>query len=226
VQILPRPKMETPDSTPTSEPAYEIDKVSLLQAILRKASTRIDGKVSLQLPAIPALVEYYVPMIRSQWLGLGRRFTERDLVALRTALMDKAEAAFATSPFSMMTVVSVSDPYPKSTITWSLECRSLTLEERCQEWVRSRQPPLFSEHPDAKVMELARTLGVPGDCPVLDAGAGSGRNTLPLARLGLPTDAVEITHALVKTLRRAVQKEKLKIRVFQGDILDESLPLP
>jgi SAM-dependent methyltransferase len=75
-------------------------------------------------------------------------------------------------------------------------------------------------------MELARSLGAVEDCPVLDVGAGSGRNTLPLARLGLRTDAVEITPTLVTALKEAAAKEQLQVRVFQGDILNESLPLP
>ncbi len=218
--------METPDISPPSEPTYETDQVALLQALLRKSATRIEGKVTLRLPAVPALIDYYIPMIRSQWLGLGRRFDQQDLVVLRDALMAKAETAFVSSPFSMLSVFSVSDPYPKNTITWSMECRTLTLEERYQEWVRSHKPPLFGQHADAKVMELAKSLSAFGECAVLDAGAGSGRNTLPLARLGLETDAVEITPALAKVLRKAIAKEKLKVRVFEGDILNESLPLP
>lgn len=218
--------MESEDDTVSNVPSYETDQTALLQALLRKASTRIEGKVTMKFPAIPALVEYFVPMIRSQWLGLGRRFSDADLVALRNMMLAKAEAAFVVSPFSEITVTSIADAAPKNTITWTLECRSMKLEERYERWARTQQPPLFGKHPDAKVMELARALGDVAESPVLDAGAGSGRNTLPLARLGLPTDAVEITPALVKALRKQLQKEKLKARVFHGDILDASLPLP
>jgi SAM-dependent methyltransferase len=67
---------------------------------------------------------------------------------------------------------------------------------------------------------------VVGDCPVLDVGAGTGRNTLPLARKGYPTDAVELAPALVNVLREEIAKESLRVAVYEGDILDEKLPLP
>lgn len=211
---------------PPHQPPYETDKVALLQAVLRKASTRMEGTVTFQVPALPALIDYCVPMVRSQWLGLGRRFSQQDLDALRQVMKTEAEAAFAASPFSVLTVVSEADRYPKSSITWRIECRRLTLEERYEEWARSRKPPLFGQNPDAKVMELARSLSTAGPRRVLDAGAGSGRNALPLARLGLETDAVELTPTLADSLRQAIRADNLALRVFDGDILDAALPLP
>jgi SAM-dependent methyltransferase len=75
-------------------------------------------------------------------------------------------------------------------------------------------------------MELAKSLDASVECPVLDVGAGSGRNTLPLAKLGFSTDAVEVTPALARILREEAAKQHLKIQVFDGDVLDDSLPLP
>jgi SAM-dependent methyltransferase len=75
-------------------------------------------------------------------------------------------------------------------------------------------------------VRLAAELGPPADTPILDVGAGTGRNTLPMARLGYPTDAVEIAPALAEVLRQEVAKEKLSVQVFEGDALDPTLPVP
>src|SRR5690606_15880072 len=80
--------------------------------------------------------------------------------------------------------------------------------------------------PDAKVMNLARSLGDPKDVPVLDIGAGTGRNTLPLAREGFPTDAIELAPALAKVLREDAEKAGLSVRVFEGDATDRNLGVP
>lgn len=218
--------MENPESRKSVEPGPETDALALLQAVLRKARTRIDGSATLRLPAVPALVEYYMRMIKSQWAGLGRMFTQEQLDSLQRELLAQAQAAFAASPSSTLTVTSVADPLPKMTISWTIECHTLTFEEKYDEWTRVCKPPLFGAAADAKVMELAQSLSIPGDCAVLDVGAGTGRNTLPLARLGLRTDAIEITPAFVQILREEAAKEQLDIRVYDGDILDQSLPLP
>jgi SAM-dependent methyltransferase len=61
---------------------------------------------------------------------------------------------------------------------------------------------------------------------MLDIGAGTGRNTLPLARAGFPAHAVELAPALAKLLREDAEKAELSVRVFEGDVTDRSLELP
>ncbi|HMA92738.1 MAG TPA: class I SAM-dependent methyltransferase [Polyangiaceae bacterium] len=218
--------MPNPDSGTPVEPTPETNALALLQAVLRRARTRIEGSATLKLPAIPALVEYYLRMIKSQWAGLGRPFTQEQLDALQRELQTQARDAFAASPSSTLTVTSVAEPLPKMGISWSIECQTSTFEQKYDEWTRVCKPPLFGALADAKVMEIAQTLSVIGKGAVLDVGAGTGRNTLPLARLGLQTDAVEITPAFAEILREEASKEQLNIRVFEGDILDQAMPLP
>jgi SAM-dependent methyltransferase len=86
---------------------------------------------------------------------------------------------------------------------------------------------LFGAHPDAKVLELARSLGAPAEVPIIDIGAGTGRNTIPLARAGHPVDAVELAPPLAAILREELAKHELtSTRVFEGNILDPALELP
>ena len=94
------------------------------------------------------------------------------------------------------------------------------------EWVQKRPAPLFGKQPDAKVMSIARSLGNPSGIRVLDVGAGTGRNTLPLARGGFQVDAIEPAPALAEILEDEVAREGLGVRVFRGDALSDDIDLP
>jgi SAM-dependent methyltransferase len=210
----------------TKKTAHETKEPILRQAILRKVPTRLFGKGELIMPAVPALVDYYVDLLNQTWRALGRIFSSEELDYLRKVMREQSEQAFALSPYSRLSVTYETDPLPKTSLTWTVNTRPSSIEAEYAEWVATRTPPLFGEHPDAKVMDLARTLGEPKDCPVLDVGAGTGRNTLPLARLGHQADAVEIAPALAQILRDEAQKESLNVTVYEGDVLDESIPVP
>src|SRR5512145_414150 len=199
---------------------YETKNAALQQAILRKVPPRVVASGEVLLPAAPALVDYYVDMLHQSWRAVGRIFTEAELDYLRGIMKRDAETAFAESPYSRICVSWHTDPLPKTSITWTVSTRPSTIEDEYADWVNTRTPPLFGEHPDAKVLELCRSFGSPAECPVLDVGAGTGRNTLPLARLGHPTDAVELSAPLADVLRAAVAAERLEVDVIQGDVLD------
>lgn len=205
---------------------YETKDAVLQQAILRKVPPRVVASGEVLLPAAPALIDYYVDMLHQSWRAVGRTFTEAELDYLRGIMKRDAEAAFAESPYSRICVSWRTDPLPKTSITWTVSIRPSTIEDEYADWVNTRTPPLFGEHPDAKVLELCRSFGSPAECPVLDVGAGTGRNTLPLARLGHPTDAVELAPSLAAILRNDAANEALNVQVFEGNILDETLPVP
>ncbi|NJL42728.1 MAG: class I SAM-dependent methyltransferase [Pseudanabaena sp. SU_2_4] len=69
-------------------------------------------------------------------------------------------------------------------------------------------------------MQVAAKLGNPKLARILDVGAGLGRNTIPLARLGYPVDAVEFVDSLFQPLEATAKKESLLITTIKGDILD------
>jgi len=66
-----------------------------------------------------------------------------------------------------------------------------TIDKVYRDWVANRKPPLFGVEPDVRVWALS----VEAQCPVLEIGAGTGRNVLALAGRGHPVDVVEITSA-------------------------------
>jgi SAM-dependent methyltransferase len=207
-------------STRETNPAF------LRAAMLRRLVRRLSGRSELSVAPIPALLEHYVQMFNSIWASMGRTFTPGELDQFRTVMKQQMEQAFAASPYSRVIVSFETDPAPKTSLTWRVAADVGSVELEYDSWVKTRTPPLFGTHPDAKVMALARSLGAPAEVPVLDIGAGTGRNTLPLAREGFPTDAVELAPALAKILREEIEKEGLPVRLFEGDAFDPSLNIP
>jgi len=69
---------------------------------------------------------------------------------------------------------------------------SVTLGGAYDGWLSTREGPLFGTEPDARVWALSGEVVDPHAHPVLDVGAGTGRNALALARRGHPVDAVEM----------------------------------
>ncbi len=213
-------KPEAVESKPvTRETSTEI----LHQALLRRLPQRLRARTEVRVPPAPALLEHYVQLFNDIWLGIGRVFSAEDLEQFRAGLKLNLDKAWAVSPYSRVLVSFETDPPPQTSLSWRVDVETLTLEDEYDHWVKTRTPPLFGKHPDAKIFELARALGEPAQVPILDVGAGTGRNTLPLSRAGFPTDAVELAPVLAAILREEAAKEGLPIRVFEQNILDPSL---
>jgi SAM-dependent methyltransferase len=202
----------------------ETNAAVLRQAMLRRLPRRIGAEGTLRLPAVPPLLEHYLTQLRTLFASLGRPFSEPEVAALRAVVAPRLEEGFQASPFCHLIVRYQTDPPPEVTLSYTVELEVSTMNDEYEEWVRTRTPPLFGAHPDAKVMALARALGP--SAAILDVGAGTGRNTLPLARAGFATDAVEVAPALAAVLRSEVASASLPVRVFEGDALDPGLGIP
>jgi SAM-dependent methyltransferase len=198
----------------------------LRQAAIRKLPNRLTAKAEILLPAVPGLAEHYVQGLNTTWSALGRQFTPPELEHLTQVLGNTLKQAFDDSPYSRVSVAYETDPPPKTSLTWHISVRHSSIEAEYAEWVNARTPPLFGLHPDAKLMDLARSLGNPSDVHIIDVGAGTGRNTIALAEAGFQTDAVELAPALAKILREDVESRKLPVTVYEGNILDPELPVP
>ncbi|HEX3597905.1 MAG TPA: class I SAM-dependent methyltransferase [Polyangiaceae bacterium] len=198
----------------------------LEKAMIRRLPRRASGGGQIVWPAVPSLVEHYLRNLAAVFSALGRAFSEAELEQVRGMLVKHIELGFSASPFSQVVVDYQTQPAPSTALNYTISHRFVTLQDEYAGWVQNRTPPLFGAHPDAKVMDLARSLGEPKDVPVLDVGAGTGRNTLPLAEAGFPTDAVELATALAAVLREEVAKTSAKVRVFEGDALDPNLGIP
>lgn len=204
----------------------ETNSVVLKQAMLRRLPRRLQAKGEMHLPAVPALLEHYVKIFDQLWESVGRKFTPPELDEFRKSLAARIEQAHHVSSSAKVVVSYECDPAPKTSLTWKVVALAASFEEEYQYWVDTRTPPLFGKHADAKALDAARSLGAPPEVTVLDIGAGTGRNTLPLAREGFLVDALEPAGALVKLLQAEVTSESLSVGVVQGSIFDEALTLP
>jgi SAM-dependent methyltransferase len=205
---------------------HELDALVLREAMIRRLPKRLYATGKVRMPAVPALVGHYVEMLGKIFTLQGRKFTEVELDHLKGLLDAKLRDGFEASPYSYVHVRFQTDEAPKTSLSYFVSLEVSTIENEYATWVATRTPPLFGTHPDSKVMDLARSIGAPSEVPVLDIGAGTGRNTLPLARNGHPTSAVELSPDLAKILREEAEKESLPVALVEGDVLNAPLELP
>ena len=98
-------------------------------------------------------------------------------------------------------------------MNYRVATESVTIGGAYDGWVATREGPLFGTEPDARVWALAGEAADPGAHPVLDVGAGTGRNALALARRGHPVDAVEMSPKFADIIRAEAERESLPVRV-------------
>ena len=213
-------------SMPAKPAPYELDGPTLRQGMIRRLPKRLHAIGHLKLPSVPALLDHYTELLAKLFRLHGRAFSAEEIEHLRGLLKDKLDDGFARARNSYVHVDFQTDEPPKTSLSYKLYVETSTIQEEYASWVKMRTPPLFGSHPDCKVMELARSLGEPATVPVLDIGAGTGRNTLPLARAGFPTHAVELSPDMAKILREAAAQEKLAVTLFEGDVLHADLDVP
>jgi len=198
----------------------------LREAALRRLQRRYMAEGQFILPAVPALLEQYVDLVANHFALLARLMSAEELAALRTvlssALHESYEAAAQSNVFLRYRVERTAT----AGISYEVASAKSSLPEEYDYWVKTRAGSLFGTHPDAKVMDTASALGSAQGVSVLDVGAGTGRNSLPLARAGHPTTALELSSALVEVFVDGLQGESCQVQVLCGDIFDETLAIP
>lgn len=194
--------------------------------MLRRLPRRTSASGEVTWPAAPGLLEHYVSSLHTIFAAVGRVFTDEEIDRVRQILRRKLEQGFKASPFAKVTIKYHTEPPPSTALTYTISHAVVTIADEYDHWVKTRKPPLFGEHPDAKIQSLAASLGAPADVFVLELGAGTGRNALPLARAGHSVDAVELAPSLADILRQVAEKEAASVRVITGDGLDPALDLP
>ena len=89
-----------------------------------------------------------------------------------------------------------------------------TVAQAYENWISTREPPLFGTEPDARVWALANEAADPATHRVLEIGAGTGATPLPLARRGHPVDVVEMTPKFADIIRSDAERESLDVRII------------
>lgn len=182
----------------------------------RRLYRRTGASGRIEFPAIPGMIDEYVTICGSVFADVGREFTADELSHLRSVLQQQLSAAYGSSPRS--TIVVTYNAPPASILNYEVNFEWLTLEQAYENWVSTREPPLFGTEPDARVVAAAVEADDATVHPVLDIGAGTGRNALALARRGHPVDAVELTPKFAETIASDAGRESLAVRVISGDV--------
>jgi protein-L-isoaspartate O-methyltransferase len=193
-----------------------MDNPSLRPAMARRLYRRAVATGSIVLPAVPGMIDDYVTMCDRVFTGLGAPFNAEQLAQLRSVLEGQLAKAFAASPRSEI-VITYDSPVGL-VVNYRVKAQWASLEAAYDHWVATRQPPLFGTEPDARVWKLAMAASDPASFPILDIGAGTGRNAVALARRGHPVDAVEMTAKFADLIRQEAERESVSVRVIQRDV--------
>ncbi|MEO8815955.1 MAG: class I SAM-dependent methyltransferase, partial [Mycobacterium sp.] len=197
-------------------PFSSTDPPSLREPMTRRLLRRSVMTGQLTLPAVPGMIDEYVTMCGNVFAALGVRFTTDELVHLKAALAEQLAEAYSASPRSNI-IISYDVPVGV-VLNYMVRVEWQTIESAYENWISTREPPLFGTEPDARVWALAGEAADPRTFRVLDIGAGTGRNTLALARRGHPVDAVEMTQTFANGIRAAATQGALAVQVLQRDI--------
>lgn len=176
----------------------------------------VTGEISL--PAVPSMLDEYVEMCSRIFAGVGRQFNDEELAHLRSVLQSQLAEAFSISQRSNVVITYNAPVGP--TLHYQVNARWFTVAEAYDNWVATREPPLFGTEPDARVCALADEAIDPRSFRILDIGAGTGRNALPLARRGHPVDVVELTPKFAEIIRSQARQEGLDVRIIVRNVFE------
>ncbi|HEY0463417.1 MAG TPA: class I SAM-dependent methyltransferase [Polyangiaceae bacterium] len=190
-------------------------------SILRVLDKRLTFKGELTLPCLPVMADEFSARLTSVWATLGRTLSSQEREHLHHGLRAALTQGYEESPNGALLVSW--EASPSGPVSYTAELHPQSLKERYDDWAEALTGSMFGAAPDAKVMSLSSTLG--DGAPVLDLGAGTGRNALALAAQGHPTDAIELVPAFCEMIRASAAAAALPLRVFEADILSEQLRL-
>ncbi|MBD2046641.1 class I SAM-dependent methyltransferase [Coleofasciculus sp. FACHB-64] len=205
---------------PSNQSVARPDPSVLQQDLQRQFNHHSSARGELTMPCVPSMLDYALNRLVRLFEAIGRQLAPEELQKLRDLIASNIQEGFLASPHARLVIQYQPDPTSLNSLTCNVSTRILSVAQEYQQWIQNREPPLFGSHPDAKVMATAAQFRDPARNPILDVGAGTGRNSLPLARKGHPVDALELTPGLAEQLLNAAVAENLPIRVIQGDILD------
>jgi precorrin-6B methylase 2 len=201
------------------DPAVRLFNPSMLrEAMARRLYRRAVVTAQITVPAVPSMIDEYVTMCANVFAVAGVQYTAEQSAQLKAVLAAELDKAYTASSRSNI-VISFHAPFG-ITMNYRVATESVTVGGHYDGWVSTHEGPLFGTEPDARVWALAGQAADPRTYPVLDVGAGTGRNALALARRGHPVDAVEMSPKFADIMRDQAQRESLAVRVMNGDVFE------
>jgi SAM-dependent methyltransferase len=205
--------------------SHETSPSVLKPALLRRFDRRITCEGEIEFPCTPTMVEPYTQKLCSLFSLIGRGFSEEETVQLRKALQTELDRGYRGSPYSRLSVRYETRRPPHPGVEYFISAKVQLLQDVYTAWGVDQTAPLFGRVPDSKIVALAGELGDPKSTPILDIGAGNGRNSIPLSRLGHPTTAVEPVETMANEMRAAAVAENLPLEVVQGSVFSPDVAL-
>src|SRR3984957_2846481 len=201
------------------DPAVSSFNPSMLhEAMARRLYRRAVVTGQITVPAVPSMLDEYVKMCDNFFAVAGVQYTAEQSAQLKTVLEAELTKAYTASSRSNI-VISFHAPFG-ITVNYRVTTEAVTIGGAYDGWLSTREGPLFGTEPDARVWALAGEAADSGSYPVLDVGAGTGRNALALARRGHPVDAVEMSPKFADIIRAEAGRESLQVRVMDGDVFE------
>lgn len=214
----PSPDNRTQQPSPIRETA-KTDPLSL--AVKAKLETVIEASGAFKLPCLPTMAEQYLKLARGLLKVLGQQPTAAQIQSLETQLTQKLIEGFDRSPRTYLSL-SYELVNPERGLAGGIGL-SLTLEDAPNTLaaLSAATSSRFGRYPDAKAMAVAAELGNASTVPVLDIGAGIGRNSLPLAKRGHAVDAIVSNPQAGKQLQEVAQSRGLAVKLLPSQFLDD-----
>ncbi|MDA1180629.1 MAG: class I SAM-dependent methyltransferase [Planctomycetota bacterium] len=205
------------------------DPELLRSTILKTIDARTTHRGEMVLPCIPAALEYYVQKAGDFFRELGKPLSLPELDELRSLLEKSLNDGFrsAGNNHLVLSYETSATPFLAKNLACSVALKPTPEAGKYEHWRQTREDgTLFGTHPDARVVSLVESLVDPCDAPILDIGAGNGRNAIPLAQRRHPVDAIEMTPRFVEQLQGAAKGGSLPLRVMEGDFFAPATLLP
>jgi SAM-dependent methyltransferase len=194
------------------------DPSTLRESMARRLYRRSIAAGQITVPAVPALIDEYVKMCDNVCAIVGAQQTADERAGLKALLETELARGYGASQRSNI-VIAYHAPFGIG-INFRIKAEWLTVAGDYETWVGNREGPLFGTAADARVWALAEEAGDPATSRVLDIGAGTGRNSLALARRGHSVDAVEMTPKFAEIIRSEAERESLDLHVIESDAFD------
>jgi SAM-dependent methyltransferase len=193
-------------------------ELALRPAMIRVADRMTVLSGTIEFPALPGLLDHITQRLGDLFAGFARGFGPNETSTLRNQVAHALDGAPVESPSSRISVQFKAEE--GHDVAFEIEVRPITMKERYELFEsKTASAPLFGRAPDAMVSSMAAKLGAPDAAPVLDIGAGTGRNAIPLAQLGHPVTAIEPTPSFAEQLRNSASGAQLPVTIVTQDFL-------
>jgi SAM-dependent methyltransferase len=202
------------------------DRELLKRNMMHRMNRRSRFKGEVLYPCLPALRDEIVTRLCTIFQALGKPFNAKETEKMRGLLGQQLEKGYAVSGLNGIKLVWWSDQNKDMVLHYKIQIVQRNKAGHYEMWVKNRKPPLFGAHPDARVMDVAKTL--PKGSRIVDLGAGTGRNAIPLAQAGFVVDTVDGTPSFVEIVKKAAEEKGVSTRINAtlSDILPAEDPLP